>query len=125
MTNSYTLTTTPLLASTAQLRWNIDTTSKQTPLQLDHGRIELRGWLLSEGERSPRLAIKNEYATYSYPFNVKRPDVIAAILQQPVDNNPRLSCGFRINVPFSSQVTLGLESDGLITWLVELNFTPA
>lgn len=125
MTNSYTFTTTPLLASNAQLRWNIDTTSKQTPVQLKNGRIQLSGWLLAEGERSPRLAIKNDYATYSYPFNVKRPDVITAILQESADNHPRLNCGFKINVPFSSQITLGLESDGLITWLTELNFSPA
>ncbi|MFZ3620357.1 hypothetical protein ACOYA6_14035 [Leclercia barmai] len=125
MTNRYTLSTTSLTASNAQLRWNIDTTSKQEPLNLLNGRVELRGWLLAEGERSPRIAIKNDYATYSYPFNVKRPDVIAAILQQPEDNHPRLSCGFRINVPFSSKITLGLESDGLITWLTELNFSPA
>ncbi|MBA8065697.1 hypothetical protein HV077_25750 [Citrobacter freundii] len=62
MTNSYTLTTTPLLASTAPLRWNIDTTSKQTPLQLANGRIELSGWLLAEGERSPRPGKIHEHA---------------------------------------------------------------
>ena len=125
MANRYTLSTTSLSTSDAQLRWNIDTSSGQEPLKLTNGRIELSGWLLAEGERSPRLAIKNDYATYSYPFNVKRPDVIAAILQQPADNHPRLGCGFRINVPFSSKITLGLESDGLITWLTELNFAPA
>ena len=125
MTNRYTLSATPLAASNAQLRWNIDTTSNQEPLTLTHGRVEVRGWLLADGERSPRLAIKNDYATYSYPFNVKRPDVIAAILQEPTDNHSRLGCGFRINVPFSSQITIGLESDGLITWLTELNFSPA
>lgn len=125
MANRYTLSTTSLSTSNEQLRWNIDTSSGQEPLKLANGRIELSGWLLAEGERSPRLAIKNDHATYSYPFNVKRPDVIAAILQQPADNHPRLGCGFRINVPFSSQITLGLESDGLITWLTELNFTPA
>ena len=124
MANNHSLTTTSLTTSDTQLRWNIDTSSNQGPLQLTNGRIELRGWLLAEGERAPRIAIKNEYATYSYPFNVKRPDVIAAILQ-PEDNHPRLSCGFRINVPFSSKITLGLESDGLITWLTELNFSPA
>ncbi len=111
--------------SNAQLRWNIDNTSIQEPLTLTHGRVEVRGWLLADGERSPRLAIKNDYATYSYPFNVKRPDVIAAILQEPADNHARLGCGFSINVPFSSQITIGLESDGLITWLTELNFSPA
>ncbi len=125
MTNRYTLSATPLAASNAQLRWNIDTTSNQEPLTLTHGRVEVRGWLLADGERSPRIAIKNDYATYSYPFNVKRPDVIAAILQEPADNHSRLNCGFSINVPFSSQITLGLESDGLITWLTELNFSPA
>ncbi|HAX4944221.1 hypothetical protein BMT73_20010 [Escherichia coli] len=125
MTKSYMLTTTPLLASNAQLRWNIDTTSKQTPIQLKNGRIQFSGWLLAEGERSPHLAIKNDYATYSFPFNVKRPDVIAAILQESADNHPRLNCGFKINVPFSSQICLGLESNGLITWLTELNFSPA
>ncbi|MEF6320383.1 hypothetical protein U9819_22615 [Escherichia coli] len=125
MTNKYSLITTPLVTSDEQLRWNIDTSSNQKPLKLTNGRIELYGWLLAEGERAPRIAIKNDYATYSYPFNVKRPDVIAAILQQPEDNHPRLSCGFRINVPFSSKIPLGLESDGLITWLTELNFSPA
>jgi len=125
MTNRYTLSATPLITSNAQLRWNIDTSSNQAPLTLTHGRVEVCGWLLADGERSPRLAIKNDYATYSYPFNVKRPDVIAAILQEPADNHPRLGCGFRINVPFSSQITIGLESDGLITWLTELNFSPA
>jgi len=125
MANRYTLSTTSLSPSTEQLRWNIDTSSGQEPLKLANGRIELSGWLLANGERSPRLAIKNDYAIYSYPFNVKRPDVITAILQQPADNHPRLGCGFRINVPFSSQISLGLESDGLITWLTELNFTPA
>ncbi|MCH6972059.1 hypothetical protein [Escherichia coli] len=125
MTNKYSLITTPLVTSDEQLRWNIDTSSNQKPLKLTNGRIELYGWLLAEGERAPRIAIKNDYATYSYPFNVKRPDVIAAILQQPEDNHPLLSCGFRINVPFSSKITLGLESDGLITWLTELNFSPA
>lgn len=63
MTKSYMLTTTPLLASNAQLRWNIDTTSKQTPIMLKNGRIQFSGWLLAEGERSPHLAIKNDYAT--------------------------------------------------------------
>ena len=121
----YTLTKSPLVKSGGQLYWNIDTSSNQKPLKLTNGRIELYGWLLAEGERAPRIAIKNDYATYSYPFNVKRPDVIAAILQQPEDNHPRLSCGFRINVPFSSKIPLGLESDGLITWLTELNFSPA
>ena len=125
MTNRYTLSATPLITSDAKLRWNVDTTSKHGPLTLNHGRIEVRGWLLVEGERSPHLAIKNDYATYSYPFNVKRTDVIAAILQEPADNHSRLGCGFRINVPFSSQITIGLESDGLITWLTELNFSPA
>lgn len=125
MTNRYTLSATPLIAPNAQLRWNIDTTSKQELTTLSHGRVEVCGWLLAEGERAPRVAIKNDYATYSYPINVKRPDVIAAILQEPVDNHPRLGCGFRINVPFSSQITIGLESDGLITWLTELNFSPA
>lgn len=125
MTNSYVLTSTPFVLSNVNLRWNIDAPSNQDPIKLTNGRIELRGWLLAEGERSPRLAIKNDYATYSYPFNVKRPDVIASILQEPADNHPRLGCGFRINVPFSSQITIGLESDGLITWLTELNFSPA
>ncbi len=125
MTNCYTLSATPLITSNAKLRWNVDTTSKHGPLTLNHGRIEVRGWLLAEGERSPHLAIKNDYATYSYPLNVKRPDVIAAILQEPADNHPRLSCGFSVNVPFSSQISIGLESDGLITWLTELNFSPA
>lgn len=125
MTNRYTLSSTPLITSDAQVRWNIDTTSKQEPLTLTHGRVEVCGWLLADGERAPCVAIKNDYATYSYPFNVKRPDVMAAILQEPADNHPRLGCGFRINVPFSSQITIGLESDGLITWLTELNFSPA
>jgi len=119
------LTSAPFILSNVNLRWNIDAPSNQGPIKLTNGRIELRGWLLAEGERAPHIAIRNDYATYSYPFNVKRPDVIAAILQQPEDNHPRLSCGFRINVPFSSKITVGLESDGLITWLTELNFSPA
>lgn len=125
MTNSYTLSTTSLVASSAQLRWNIDTSSSQTPLKLINGRVTLGGWMLAEDQQSPRLAVKNGHATYSYPFNVKRPDVISAILQQPADNHPRLGCGFNLNIPFSSQITLGLESDGLITWFAELNFSPA
>lgn len=43
MTNRYTLSTTSLAAPNAQLRWNIDTTSKQEPLTLLNGRVELRG----------------------------------------------------------------------------------
>lgn len=125
MTNRYSLSARPLVAPDDQLLWNIDSSSNQEPITLSQGRVEVCGWLLAEDGRSPRLAIKNDYATYSYPFNVKRPDVIAAILQQPADNHPRLNCGFKINVPFSSQITLGLESDGLITWLTELNFSPA
>lgn len=125
MTNRYTLSKTSLSTSDSKLRWNIDTSSEQDALKLTNSRIELRGWLLAEGERSPRIAIKNDYATYSYPFNVNRPDVITAILKQPAEGHPRLGCGFSINVPFSSQITLGLESDGLITWLAELNFAPA
>ncbi|MFU0855570.1 hypothetical protein ACM26X_26420 [Kluyvera cryocrescens] len=90
MTNRYTLSATPLIASNAQLRWNIDSSSNKAPLTLTHGRVEVCGWLLADGERAPRVAIKNDYATYSYPFNVKRPDVIAAILQEPADNHSRL-----------------------------------
>lgn len=125
MMNGYTLSTTPLVPSSPQLRWNIDTSSSQTPLKLANGRVTLGGWMLAENQQSPRLAVKNGHATYSYPFNVKRPDVISAILQKPVDNHPRLVCGFNLNISFSSQITLGLESGGLITWFAELNFSPA
>lgn len=82
------------------------------------------GVAASAGETSPRLAIKTGFATYSFAFNTKRPDVVAAILQQPADNHPGLCCGFNIAVPFSDRITLGLESDGLITWLEELTFSP-
>ncbi|HHG0270562.1 TPA: hypothetical protein ACPTPD_005355 [Escherichia coli] len=63
MTNRYTLSATPLITSNAQLRWNIDASSNQAPLTLTHGRVEVCGWLLADGERSPRVAIKNDYAT--------------------------------------------------------------
>lgn len=124
MTTTYTLTTSPLVASGGQLRWHIDSPSRKEPLTLTHGRIALKGWLLAQGETAPRLAIKTGTATYSFAFNAKRPDVIAAILQQPADNHPKLGCGFNITVPFSERITLGLESDGLITWLEELMFSP-
>lgn len=122
MTNCYTISTAPLTKSDSELRWNIDTSSNKIPLKLTNGRVELSGWLLAEGERSPRLAVTNELATYSFPLNVKRPDVVTAILQQPAENHPRLCCGFKVNVPFSSRITVGMESDGLITWFTELNF---
>lgn len=124
MTTTYTLTTSPLVTQGSQLRWHIDSPSHKEPLTLTHGRIVLQGWLLAQGETSPRLAIKTGTATYSFAFNAKRPDVVAAILQQPTDNHPGLCCGFNIAVPFSDRITLGLESDGLITWLEELTFSP-
>ena len=92
----------------SQLRWHIDSPSRKEPLTLTHGRIVLQGWLLAQGETSPRLAIKTGFATYSFAFNTKRPDVVAAILQQPADNHPGLCCGFNIAVPFSDRITLGL-----------------
>ena len=89
MTTTYTLTTSPLVTQGSQLRWHIDSSSSKEPLTLTHGRIVLQGWLLAQGETSPRLAIKTGTATYSFAFNAKRPDVVAAILQQPADNHPK------------------------------------
>lgn len=124
MTTTYTLTTSPLVTSGDQLCWHIDSPTRKEPFTLTHGRIALKGWLLAQEETSPRLAIKTGTATYSFAFNAKRPDVVTAILQQPSDNHPKLGCGFNITVPFSERITLGLESDGLITWLEELTFSP-
>lgn len=125
MIATYTLVKLPLLTLSGQLRWNIDSSSSQQALKVSNGRIELRGWLLAESEPFARLAVKNSIGTYCFPFNIRRPDVISAILEQPADNHPRLLCGFDIKVPFSSQMTIGLESDGLLTWLEELTFSPA
>ena len=66
MTNTYTLTTSPLVTQGSQLRWHIDSPSRKDPLTLTHGRIVLQGWLLAQGETSPRLAIKTGFATYSF-----------------------------------------------------------
>lgn len=125
MTNTYTVTTSPRFSSSNELRWNIDSPSRKEPLTLTRGRITLQGWLLAQGEGNPRFAIKTGFATYSFAFNVKRPDVVAAVLQQPADDHPKLRCGFNISVPFSDHILIGVESDGPITWLEELRFSPA
>lgn len=124
MTNTYNFTTAPQATQSDQLRWHIDSPSRQHLCEIVSGRIDLEGWLLAKEESSPRLAIKAGTTTYSFAFNAQRPDVISAILQQPADNHPKLCCGFKLNVPFSDHITIGLESDGLITWLEELTFSP-
>ncbi|WP_270804318.1 hypothetical protein, partial [Aeromonas sp. QDB02] len=65
MTTTYTLMTSSLATSGGQLRWHIDSPSRKEPFTLTHGRIVLQGWLLAQGEASPRLAIKTGTATYS------------------------------------------------------------
>ncbi|HHQ4552194.1 hypothetical protein [Aeromonas veronii] len=121
----YTLTKSPLIKSGGQLHWNIDSSSEQQPIKIINGRVAVRGWLLAEGEAEPRIVIKIDHVTYSFPFNVKRPDVISAILKQSPENHQKIRCGFDINVPFSTKIMIGMESDGLITWLEELIFSPA
>ncbi|WP_338455067.1 hypothetical protein [Aeromonas veronii] len=121
----YTLTKSPLIKSGGQLHWNIDSSSEQQPIKIINGRVAVRGWLLAEEEAEPRIAIKIDHVTYSFPFNVKRPDVISAILKQSPENHQKIRCGFDINVPFSTKIMIGMESDGLITWLEELIFSPA
>ncbi|WP_429194702.1 hypothetical protein [Aeromonas veronii] len=121
----YTLTKSPLIKSGGQLHWNIDSSSEQQPIKIINGRVAVRGWLLAEGEAEPRIVIKIDHVTYSFPFNVKRPDVISAILKQSPENHQKTRCGFDINVPFSTKIMIGMDSDGLITWLEELIFSPA
>lgn len=118
----YTLTKSSLVKSGGQLHWNIDSPSEQQPQKIVNGRVALRGWLLADVEKDLRVAVKIEHLTYSFPFNIKRPDVISAILKQPPEKHQRLHCGFDINVPFSTKIIIGLKSDGLITWLEELLF---
>lgn len=124
MTVIYTLTKSPLVKSGGQLHWNIDSPSKQQ-LKIVNGRIVLRGWLVAEGEADPRVVVKTDHMVYSFPFNTKRPDVISAILKQSPEDHQKLRCGFDISVPSSTKIIIGLESDGLITWLEELFFSPA
>ncbi|WP_230402540.1 hypothetical protein [Plesiomonas shigelloides] len=78
-----------------------------------------------EGEADLRVVIKIVHAIYSFPFNVKRPDVISAILKQSPENHQKIRCGFDISIPFPTKILIGLESDGLKTWLEELIFSPA
>lgn len=80
---------------------------------------------MAEGEAAPHVAVKIDHMTYSFPFNTKRSDVISAILKQSPEDHQKLQCGFDISVPFSTKIIIGLESDGLITWLEELFFSPA
>ncbi|MCO0930624.1 hypothetical protein MLJ00_016610 [Escherichia coli] len=118
----YTLTKSSLVKSGGQLHWNIDFPSEQQPLKIVNGRVVLRGWLLAEVEKDLRVAVKSEHLTYSSPFNIKRPDVISTILKQQPEKHQKLQCGFDISVPFSTKIIIGLESDGVITWLEELFF---
>ena len=88
-----------------------ETREGDKPQKIVNGRVALRGWLLADVEKDLRVAVKIEHLTYSFPFNIKRPDVISAILKQPPEKHQRLHCGFDINVPFSTKIIIGLESD--------------
>ena len=121
----YNINKTLLKKTSEKIHWNIDSSSELQPLKIINGRVVLQGWLLAEGEADPRVAIKVEHVTYSFPFNIKRPDVISAILKQSPENHQKIRCGFEVSIPFTTKIIIGLESDGLITWLEELLFLPA
>ncbi|MBB5212301.1 hypothetical protein [Microbulbifer hydrolyticus] len=84
----------------------------EEPELLEKG-LNFQGWVLpQEGcEAKPyfRLGAHTRYL----PLEATRTDVIERVLKEPVENNPKVRCGFQENIPVNSSCGFfGFEVDG-------------
>ncbi|RTR05132.1 glycosyltransferase family 2 protein [Halomonas nitroreducens] len=86
-------------------RWALDYPSDQRePWCLASGRV-VQGWVLlpaEMAEAASRLRIVARWLPeheVRHPLEIKRPDVIEAVLNERPEGHPQLHCGFRFTVP--------------------------
>jgi hypothetical protein len=108
-------------------RWNLDSPKNATP---DDGAdsLTIAGWALGVGGQHENLHVVLQTAegTWSYPLDLKRPDVIESVLNQEPKGQKELVCGFAHQLPKAlvrQGVTLGFETDGVIHAALKIRLT--
>jgi hypothetical protein len=100
-------------------RWHLDRPSAERPAKLlDGGRFLLDAWILPALPPG-RLASRVDGLTRVHLPDVERRDVIAKMLG-PEGSTADPVCGYSVALPLAPVVTLGIERDGVISWLVDL-----
>ena len=82
------------------------------PELLENG-LNFQGWVLPQEGREAKPYFRLGAQTRYFPLEMKRTDVVARVLNEPVEGNPKTQCGFREHVPMDASAGFfGFEVDG-------------
>jgi len=84
------------------MQWNLDYPSTSHGAKVEVGGLVVQGWILFSKPLAERPVIVTRWTDaceLSHGLTRNRPDVIRAHLNEPGDNHPQLTCGFRFTVP--------------------------
>ncbi|MCP5479625.1 MAG: hypothetical protein H7A20_12725, partial [Rhodanobacteraceae bacterium] len=100
-------------------RWALDTPSNDAVAFDDQTLVRISGWvLLSVPDQEPRVVVRSNDRTASWPLNVERPDVVEALADAAIPAGAlRLCCGFGRRMTLRDGFDLGFEIDGVIHWV--------
>ena len=88
-------------------RWCLDFPAEQEQYVLadlmGHG-VTFKGWVLGEPNEPCQIELQQHDKSVFIAFNIPRPDVIKALLQQEPDSHPQLVCGFSFQYPLYHDV---------------------
>lgn len=112
------------------LQWNLDYPSASHGEKFEAGGLVVQGWVLFSEPLTERPLVVvrwNNAFELSHGLTRNRPDVIQAHLNEPAEQHPQLTCGFRFTVPVHQRFELLLRLGGQ-EWLlgeVEVPQVPA
>jgi hypothetical protein len=103
--------------------WHYEAPTPERPATwLPGDRFEMEAWVLPQPGLSPvRLASSVDGLTRIHDPTVSRLDVVRKLLD-PASGAELATCGYRLVLPLpvSGQWRIGLERDGIIQWLMQL-----
>lgn len=108
--------------------WALDFPAHECLEDLGKEYLKIQGWVLWDtlSARKPELLVKgNGEGLHVVAFNTKRPDVVERVLQEAVEGNPQLFCGFIIQLPAKDLelgFQIGVRIDGVENWLAQVSF---
>lgn len=102
--------------------WNLESPVAGKCEMADEGALNIAGWALpQDAQDAISVLIRMGAAVEVYEMNVERPDVLTAILQQPLEGHPQLRCGFNFTVPVKAAFfSLGFRVGGVDLWEREI-----